>query len=265
MGFNRVSLGFRKFCAVSALLFAAGCGGGCGQSCQTDLLLGHDRNSGHTLALSQTAEAFVRGDTWGKDRGRVAVAPTANAAPVVGARQAAAGAKATGGSVSLVSLDADALGPDSDTLWRVDHSRSVGLRHQRSFAIAGGFRGYGSLTASLGQTRYDLPRGMGPAKEPITIDMQSAQLQPEIGVQRDWTLRRARLQSAVGLGTQISQTTTSVQSPVFNVVYRSTQNQPYAALRLGVQPDFTPLAADIEARVARDGLSQIRADLRLPF
>ena len=37
------------------------------------------------------------------------------------------------------------------------------------------------------------------------------------------------------------------------------------ALHLSVQPDSMPLTADLEARIARDGMSQIRAGLRLPL
>lgn len=250
MKFNLFTKYFSNFSRFFLVLTLAGCANPCADACQTDVLVGQDRNVTHPQALAETADAFVDGRT----RRTFAARPVSTSA---GAPKAAAG--------GFILIDPKALNPGSDTLFQVQQSRSLALRHTRSFRLNAQDRGYAAVTLALGETRYSLPKGMGVLTDPTQISMHSLSLQPELGAARNWLVPGGRLRAAIAGGAQISVTDTSVQSALLNVRYRATPVQPYAALRLSVQPTSTRLSAELEARVSRDGLSQIRTDLRVPL
>lgn len=227
---------------LSAGLGLFGCGPDCGDACRLDLTLGQDLNSHQNLALQQTAQAFVEGRSWGRgDRPR---------------RPAA---------LPGLQIDPDALGPDSTTDVRLGANRSLGLRHERAWGLGGQVQAYAALGAGLGRSRYALPMGMGPLADPTEIRLRHVWLQPEIGIRHSAVVPGGVIGTGAGLGLQISRTETSVQSALLDVNYRASQTMPYGALHLSVHPDSLPLTADLEARIARDGMSQIRAGLRLPL
>lgn len=242
MKFKCRSFGLSVWICLCAGLGLVGCGPGCGDACRFDVTLGQDLNAHQNLALQQTAQAFVEGRSWGsRDAGR---------------RPAA---------LPGLQIDPDALGPDSATEVRLGTNRSLGLRHERAWGLGGRLQGYAALGAGLGHSRYALPMGMGPLADPTEIRLRHVWLQPEIGIRHRAVVPGGVIGTGAGLGLQISRTETSVQSALLDVNYRSGQSMPYGALHLSVQPDGLPLTADLQARIARDGMSQIRAGLRLPL
>lgn len=215
----------------------SGCTVPCATDCQTFVALGSDRAAITNPALAAMAEAFVRGDRRSRP--------------------------AAGGGFLLI--DPDVLKPGSETPRRLVRDRSVALVHERAVPLGQDLAAYGSLTAGLGQTRHRLPEGMGVLTDPARIGLTSLTLQPEAGLQRRWQGPGSDLTVAAGLGIQASLTETTVSSALLDVRHRSSHVMPYAALRFEVQPRQAPLSLALEARVARDGMSQLRADLRFPL
>lgn len=232
--FNR----FRVFGPGAVVLFVAsglsGCGGTCPEDCQTELAVGSDYAAVSNPALAATARDFVG------DRGR---------APRGG----------------FLLIDPDVLKPGGDTPHRLVRDRGLSLAHERTAPLAGQTRLYARATAAVGQSVHALPEGMGVLTDPARIGLTSLTLQPEIGLRRDWQLGRTRLGGALGLGVQTSLTETTITSALLDVRHRSVETMPYASLRLNAGPDHGRLSASVELRVAQDGMTQLRGDLRVPL
>lgn len=248
-------------CALVALGFLAGCG-----DQRLDLVMGDDRNSTHTLAVADTARAFVEGPA----TARSARAPSAPAARV----------SSSGG---LFDIDPEFLSPGGDVNRQLAVNVGLGLRHQTRVPLGRRTALYARTTAALGKTRYDLPEGFGAVlPEPAEVTLTSLTLEPEVGLARDWQIGagrsrgavRGRLTTSAGVGVQFSQTHTTIRSTYYDgeirkvfldVKHHSVNAQPYLALGASVQPAWTPVTLDLQARIARDGMTQIRTELALPL
>ena len=257
-GFNRLNVA----CALMALGFLAGCG-----DQRLDLVMGDDRNSTHTLAVADTARAFVEGPATATARS--ARAPSAPAARV----------SSSGG---LFDIDPEFLSPGGDVNRQLAVNVGLGLRHQTRVPLGRRTALYAKTTAALGKTRYDLPDGIGVLTDPTEVALTSLTLEPEVGLARDWQIGarrsrgavRGRLTTSAGVGVQFSQTHTTIRSTYYDgeirkvfldVKHHSVNAQPYLALGASVQPAWTPVTLDLQARIARDGMTQIRTELALPL
>jgi hypothetical protein len=168
-----------------------------------------------------------------------------------------------GGGGGFITIDPDVLGPDSTTSHRLVADRSIGWRRSAAIDLGQGWQVRGAGTLALGQSRHDLPEGMGVLTDPARIAVTSLSVQPELGLARQFDLGPATVTAGASVGLQVSRNRVTVRSALLDVTSHSVTTAPYALASVEVQPQDVPGTLAVEARVHGDGSSQIRAEVRL--
>ena len=164
-------------------------------------------------ALTATARAFVGG---------AATPPAGPAAPP------AAGLP--------FEIGADTLSPDSGTPYRRTASRRIGVGVVVDGRLTGPLGWEGAVRLSRGQSRYVLPQGLGVLVDPITIAFDTDQLDAEAGLTlhgQQW--HRVQPIFGVGGGVSLTRTKTRINSALLNVSNRSTHQQEFVYVSVGLE------------------------------
>lgn len=206
--------------------------------CYDAILIGQDRTSTTRDALIRTVEDFS------------------------GHHGNGGAGNQSGGGGGDITVNPEVLSPDSTTPYRINSNRSFGWRRSASTDLSAGWQVWWAGTVAIGQNSYELPQGMGVLTDPTQIDVYNLTIQPELSISRKFNLGGIDVSGGTGLGWQISRNRVTVQSALLDVTSNSTNAEPYVFTSLELHPHLLPGTVAVETRIADDGSTQVRAELR---
>lgn len=205
-------------------------------------------------ALESAAVQFMGADTAGG--GGVGLA--------AGASGGGAGGQA-GPALRLPGLGRDTLSPDSDTAYAVVRNRSVGVRGEYTVPLRGAVSGFAAVTGGVGWHDHDLPEGLGPLSDPISITMRLRQMGVEAGLRREVPFDGGAMRLSLAVGADQVHTRTTIRSALLDVTSDDRRKVGHVTLgsALAWQPGRAEIVLRGDIRAYQSGERVARTELRI--
>ncbi|ARE41525.1 hypothetical protein RGUI_3384 [Rhodovulum sp. P5] len=163
-------------------------------------------------------------------------------------------------------LGVDDLAPDSDTPYDLTKDRLLGIALVAKYPLSNRVSALADVDLSYGQSRYNLPEGIGVFVDPTVIEFNTFALTPEIGVAaRLWETGAIRVDGEMALCRQYAKTRTKVSSALLDI--KNVSYPEIGCTRLGLDVSSPRLPGKLRVNIRHDtsDIWQVRAELRVPL